>query len=186
MATGPAQAEPTRQLPAQTPDTPATAPSSTPTTDSSPTSAPSASSAKRDSLDGHAPASPGPRQNGSPQPGTSGCTPAGENRAGKYYGCDVLLRAPVYPSGWRQKVTDVPAGGYPFLCQSPGGKYSVANHTNHWWAWLQSRGGAAWVPVIFLAGSQDDQPEQGLPMCDSSPATTTSLTPTTSSQPTRP
>ncbi|MGH3772441.1 MAG: protein kinase domain-containing protein [Pseudonocardiaceae bacterium] len=185
-APGPApKAQDTAPQPAQTTNAPIIAPSnpiSPPTTDSSPTrisSAPPAPPAKLDSLDGPAPGRPGPRQDGSPQLGTGGCAPP----ASEYYRCYVPLGAPGYLPGTRAPDGHLSAGNYQlFRCQSPGGKYSVRSHTNRWWAWWQDSGDGVWIPVIFLAGSHDDGPEPGLPMCGS-PSTTTTTPPTTTITP---
>jgi hypothetical protein len=183
----PAKVQEAEKQPAQTSApsaTPSNPPNTTSTTASNQTRAPStrsAQSAELDSLEGAAPDSPGPQPNGQSADGTGGCTPPVSRY---YYRCTVTRDAPVYLPSRTDKFGTLPAGRSPwFRCQSEGSTYTVGSHTNHWWAWAQDSDVGVWVPILFLAGSHDDKQEPGLPICGSSPTTTTASPTTANSQP---
>jgi serine/threonine-protein kinase len=129
-------------------------------------------------LDGAAPAAPGAQQSGTPVSGKGGCTDFPSNN--KYYACTVTQQAPVYLPGTKEPGGALPAGQFPFLCQSHGSKYTVGNRTNHWWAWVSYHNLGVWVPTAFLAGGARDAADPGLPVCGSAPTPTTTAPPTSS------
>ena len=131
-------------------------------------------SVPRVTVNGPAPAAPGPQQGGPPVPGTGGCTGIGDTGE---YACTVTQPAPVYLAGTTEPRGPLPADRYRFLCQSDGSRYSVANRTNHWWAWVGNSKVGAWVPVVFLAGGPDNAAVPGLPVCET-PTVKSTTTPT--------
>ncbi|MGH3943482.1 MAG: serine/threonine protein kinase, partial [Pseudonocardiaceae bacterium] len=169
--------------PATTPSSPTTTPNSPTTTPSSPTSPPSTSTPPQTpsfTLNGPVPAAPEPQQGGPPVPGTGGCT--GTANQTEFYACTVTQTAPVYLPETTDRRGDLSAGPSPFLCQAEGSKYSVGKRANHWWAWVGLGDVGLWAPTVFLAGGPDDAPVPGLPVCGSTPTTTTTAadsTPTT-------
>lgn len=126
-------------------------------------------------LDRPTPAAPGLRQDGKPEPGTSGCEP----HSARTYVCNIAHEAPIYPAETTKRSGRVPAGPYVFLCQSAGPKYAVGNRANYWWAWVRVPvvGLWMWVPVVFLTGGPDNGPEPGLPVCGRAPTSTTEPSP---------
>ncbi|MDQ3053295.1 MAG: hypothetical protein M3R66_05560 [Actinomycetota bacterium] len=129
-------------------------------------------------VDRPAPDAPGSQQDGTPVSG-SGCTPI---RTGGY-ACFVTQDAPAYRSGKSRPAARLSAGRYQFLCQSDGSEYSTGNRTNHWWAWAGDSSAGAWIPVVFLQGSKDDEPQPGLPVCGDEPTPTATSTSTPTSAP---
>lgn len=124
-------------------------------------------------LEGPAPGAPGSRQEGSPVPGTGGCSKI----SGTHYSCTLTQTTPVYLAGAAKPQTQLRADQYPFLCQSDGSKYSVGDRANHWWAWVGNSNVGAWVPVVFLAGGPDDAQVPGLPVCGAAPSSAKGTSP---------
>lgn len=107
--------------------------------------------------------------------GTSSCN----KFSSEYYVCGIARGAPLYLAETNKPSGSVRADRAGFLCQSDGSKYSVGNRANHWWAWLwvPYNHFVLWVPVVFLTGGPDNEPEPGLPVCDRGSASTTTSSP---------
>lgn len=129
-------------------------------------------------VDRPVPDAPRSQQGGQPVPGR-GCTPLSTGG----YDCSVIQDAPAYRPEGSSPEAYLAAGQYEFMCQSDGSQYSTENRTNHWWAWAGDSSGGAWIPVVFLEGSEDDAPQPGLPVCGDESAPTETGTPKSTSTP---
>jgi serine/threonine protein kinase len=164
--------QPTTPSTTSEPPTTTTTPPPTTTTTPPPTTPPPTTQKPPGELAGPAPAAPSAKQSGRPVAGKGGCTAV----AGPRYVCTIVKGAPVYLPGKTERSSSLRGNQSEFLCQSDGSKYTFGNRTNHWWAWVSNVGG--WVPVAYLAGDPSNAPEPGLPVCGSTPTTTTAPTTT--------